>query len=449
MRTKDNNGGKNINELKFQNEEYNISDLEKMANHKIRDINFEKSGNLLIFPPNYSIYGDNIGEETIFSLYNNNGTCLKTNNIMGFAGINKTKITITSRFSGDDENDYFLHYMLQKVLSINILKMDQSGKNESIWNFLPYLFPYYLKRAVSQGIYRSYRTFKNNNSNIKGIVDIKRHLLRNIPFSGNIAYEYREYNTDNEITQLVRHVIEEITADKRMSSVLNSDNNINEAVRQIISATSSYNRKDRNKIIMKNMKPVKHPYYNKYRELQKLCLMLLQRNKISFGNDKNRLFGLLFNGAWLWEEYLGKLLRKDFIHPRNITRENMDFMFVDNKGKNIQQIYPDFKSKNEPYIIADAKYKYLYKNENEYGRNDFFQILAYMFRYSSQSGYLLFPYDQDTNGEIYEKEYSVISTKSKLTILGLPVPQNSRNFLEFVKNIKKAEVNFLNKIMIN
>jgi 5-methylcytosine-specific restriction endonuclease McrBC regulatory subunit McrC len=447
MRTTDYNLGKDIKELsKNILPETAINDLRLIANQKIRDIKLEEHPNLFIFPPKDYAYGDEIGEGTIFSLHD---TTLTTNKIMGFVGVNNTRLTITSRFAEDDDNDYFLHYMLRQVLSINAVDLDQLKNKEPIWDFLPYLFPYYLKRAISQGIYRKYKVIKNNDLNIRGAVDIKRHLNLNTPFLGKVAYTNRIYSTDNEVTELIRHTIEELNSNRRMSPILKSDKDTIDAVHQIISVTKNYDKNDRNKVISKNLKSVSHPYFLKYRELQKLCRLILRHDKLTFGDDKDRIFGLLFDGAWLWEEYLGKILNDKFIHPQNKTKTHKNHLFQDENDKPVQEIYPDFISIKKPFIIADAKYKPLDNDENEkdYRRIDYYQILAYMFRFTSKSGYLLFPYPKNNGRSFYKEELTIKETNSRLTKLGLAIPQKSESFDIFAREIKKNEDDFINEIM--
>ena len=446
MRTTDNNNGKDIKELSIaESRKEDIQNLRIIANKKISDIKPENYPDLFVFPPYDHGHGDEIAKGTIFSL---NDTNIKTNNIMGFVGVNDTRLTITSRFAKDDTNDYFLHYMLQKVLSINIVHLDQSKRKESLWNFLPYLFPYYLKRALSQGIYRSYQTIKSNDLNVKGVIDIKRHINRNNPFSGRIAYINRIYSTCNDVIKLIRHTIEKINSNKLTSHVLKSDRETIGAVQQIISSTGYFNKNDCNKIINRNRKSLRHPYFNKYRDLQKLCMLILRHEKLSYGDEKDKIYGLLFDGAWLWEEYLGKILHDKFIHPQNRTGSHQDFLFQDEKNNNFQKIYPDFIKKTEPIIIADAKYKFLNYSgyEEDYGSSDYYQILAYMFRYSSKLGYLFFPYNKSYGQSIFKKLYKIKDTGASLTILGLPIPQNSENFAMFIQQIKECESKFIREI---
>ena len=70
------------------------------------------------------------------------------------------------------------------------------------------MFPVYLKSALRKGVFKTYFRHEYNDSNVKGIIDIPRHISKNIPFVGNIAYSQREHTTDNYITELIRHTIE-------------------------------------------------------------------------------------------------------------------------------------------------------------------------------------------------------------------------------------------------
>mgnify|MGYP005605658625 CR=1 FL=1 len=94
--------------------EMHINNLQKIANVNIREVTLAENPNLLIFPRDWALCDDEISENRILSLQ---GKELSTGNVMGFIGINDTQLKIKSRFAKEDENDYFLHYMLQKVFS--------------------------------------------------------------------------------------------------------------------------------------------------------------------------------------------------------------------------------------------------------------------------------------------------------------------------------------------
>ena len=181
--------------------------IEKISSHKISELRSDSDSTLLIFPFDLDQYGDNIKNEVVCKIKDNN---IHTGNIMGFVGVNDTQITIRSRFDSSQREDFFMHYMLQKVFSINIFDLKHSSSNESVFDFILYLFPYYLKKALRQGVFKQYQTKHFNDANIRGVINVNRHMSNNIPFAGKVAYRTREHSNDNLVTQLIRHTIEYI-----------------------------------------------------------------------------------------------------------------------------------------------------------------------------------------------------------------------------------------------
>ena len=200
--------------LPLQKFHHDCENLRKIANKTIADLQTESG--ILIYPPRVSETNDKINDSVIFNLKEDKETfSLDTGNIMGFIGRKDTELNICSRFTHRDEhgkllekNDFFLHYLLEKVCHINLTNLQSTRTPDSILNFLPFLFPQYLLDALRQGLYKEYQTRKYNNSNVKGIIDISRHIRFNIPENGKIAYNTREYSYDNPVTELVRHTIE-------------------------------------------------------------------------------------------------------------------------------------------------------------------------------------------------------------------------------------------------
>lgn len=425
MRTTDNNGGKPLND--FDDIDAKIPDLAQIANRSLLELQ-KDNPDLLIFPHSFGRYHDDVEKPIIFSLDEHR---LSTQNLMGFIGRNNTQLTISSRFTKNSDTDYFLHYMLQKVFSINLLDFDQTPNKDSIWDFLLYLFPSHLKKAYAQGMYKAYRTERYNNANVKGTIDVKRHLKQNSPFTGNISYTTREHSYDNALTQLIRHTIEYIATHPFGNTILTQDSEVRDIVSKFVFVTSkNYNRNSRQRVMSDNVKTVAHPYFTEYTALQKLCLKILKHEKIAFGQEKDRIYGLLFDGAWLWEEYLNTLLKDDFIHPENKTGKNKFHLFEQN-SKSFQSIFPDFISSTQPISVGDAKYIPLeqrYYNEgSEKATSIYYKTLAYMYRFNSLDGFLLFP-SPDT--AFYDK-YTIIDTGGQLRKIGLAIPQGCGMFKDF------------------
>jgi len=416
-----------------------IKNLSLLAGEKIEDI-ISENPNLLIFPYNLNKYHDNINEKSIFTMSN---THLITDNIMGFVGINDTQLCIASRFAKKNESDCFLHYLLQRVFCLNIFDFKFGSGSEAIWDFYKYLFPYFLNNALKQGLYKTYIRNDYNDEKLKGAIDIKRHIRLNVPYKGKNAYTVREHSFDNKVTQLIRHTIEYLKTNSLDSGILSSSAETIENVRIILENTSHYNKNDRAKIISLNSKRLNHPYFTNFSLLQRICLHILKHKRITFGTSKNKIYGLLFDGAWLWEEYLNKVFCENKIeleHPRNKERVGGDHLFVNYPR---QSIYPDFikrkgKSKVAHYV-GDAKYKPLDWAGDKTNKDDYYQLITYMYRYECNRGILFFPHTGDK--KLYEKRHEIDGeTENRECIeIGLKVEQSISDFKEFRRSMKKNE----------
>ena len=429
LQTTDNNGGK------YQVPDEHCDKLQAIGNHSIGTLCHENPG-LLIFPQSLGLYHDDIAKSTIFDLQDGK---LTTRNIMGFVGKGKTQLTISSRFCKDDKHDYFLHYMLQRVFAIRLFDFEQTSNDENIWDFLLYLFPYYLKQAYRQGIYRTYVRTEYNDTHVKGRIDVNRYIRMNIPFCGQVAYSTREYSVDNPIIQLIRHTIEHISNHPLGKGVLATDAETRDIVDKIRMMTqSSYRKNDRRRVVVANLKRFSHPYFTAYMMLQKICMQILRQDKICFGEKENKIYGLLFDGAWLWEEYLNTVLEQDFEHPENKTGKHRRYLF-NHDTSHFQAIYPDFISKNSPTVVGDAKYMALekkeYNDESERATSIYYKTITYMYRFNSAYGFLLFPHPK----EIHDETYDIEGTAGKLRKIGLHIPQNETSFSAFRTHMEKQE----------
>lgn len=278
---------------------------------------------------------------------------------------------------------------------------------------------------------------------MKGPIDVKKHIRINIPFAGKIAYTTREHSYDNVVTQLVRHTIELIKTHPFGSGILTSSSDTRDIVSKFCFVTqNSYNRNARQKIISANLKPVSHPYFTEYKMLQRICLRILRREKLTYGTEKDKIYGLLFDGAWLWEEYLNTILKNDFIHPEANTGKHREFLF-----DNFQSIYPDFISRNTPTKVCDAKYIPLgkhrsYAENSERATSIYYKTITYMYRFNSDYSFLLFPHPE----RVFDETYTIKETNGKMRKLGLVIPQNAKNLTHFKERINKNEQKLVEKI---
>ena len=454
-------------------------DLQLVANKSLKELC--KNQSLLVFPQCLGEHDDGIEDQFVVQLegsakFNDEEkiiSCddvkIKTGNLMGFIGFSGkgchgTKLEIRSRFSENADNnktennnqDFFLHYMLEKVFKINLFNLNYSYNNSSGFDFIYLIFPYFLKRALNQGLFKTYKTFERNDSAVKGAINVSRHIRQNVPFGGRIAYRSREYTFDNHIMQLIRHTIEYIKTKPIGKSILTQDPDIQKAVLQINEVTNeTYSLQKRGKVIFENLKPLNHPYYLDYNYLQQLCLMILNNVNSQYSASSSPIYGILFDGAWLWEEYLWTILKdatldgKNFVHPTNKDRKGGIRLFdnsLDPEDSSVRncyrRIYPDFYCENSTEdsndgIILDAKYKRL---ENGLVRDDLYQIISYMHTMKISTGGFVYP--QKENEELAEQnptKYLLANDTGIIKTFGFVIPQNVSEYTSFCKKMENSE----------
>lgn len=425
----------NAHKKKLSLNEEQWKDLSLIAGCTVKSLcnRDELGASLLVFPDSFDVYGDNISDNTIIDIRDET---ISSGNLMGFVGCRETKLRIHSRFD-QGENDYFMHYMLEKVFSVNLFDLKYSSDSESIFDFMLFLFPFFLKKALLQGLYKEYITSRYNDDRVRGVVETARHIRLNIPFTGKVAYKTRDYTADNNLMELIRHTIEYIRSKEFGAGILLRDENTKSDVSLVVEATPSYNKSERPKIINKNLRAKIHPYYSEYEPLRRLCIQILRREELKYGNDDDTIYGVLFDGAWLWEEYLNTILKPiGFKHPENKLGYGAVHLFSPKRGPR----YPDFYNEQ---MVLDAKYKrYSEEGVTGIGREDIAQVVSYMYIMKLSTGMFLVP-----GGEsIQIKTETLHGYGGNMSLLNLPISHTAKSYAEFCEQMYNNEIVFLHKI---
>lgn len=407
----------------------------RIADQTLKQLELE---GVFVFPELIRETEDLEDDQMILQSVNNT---YRSGNVMGFLGCGNERLVIESRFSASGQ-DYFFSYLLERVLDFpNTISLGTDANQENrLFHLLLFLFPHYLKTAIRKGPFKTYIQTQYNNSHVKGTIDIARHIKQNTPFVGNVAYHQREYSYDNDLMELVRHTIEFI---RRKPYGRNLLAKVKDEVRLVIETTQHYRPLDRRKVILENKHHViRHAYYREYRALQQLCILILQHQKHQIGSGSRQVYGILFDGAWLWEEYVETLIGDLFYHPMNKASREAQHLFAGHVGL----IYPDFISKNaEHRVIADAKYKPI----NNIAGRDYFQLLTYLFRFDAKVGLFLYPdtasrKDRVLNmnrGSTYEDN---VTPREDVTVIkhGLKIPDDASDYEDFVRDMQISEQEF-------
>lgn len=420
-----------------------VADLAPLSRKTIKELCNEYD-NLLVFPYTVGDTKDKIGEEQIFSIEgcfeDTAKAVMKTGNIMGFLGRGNTNLRISSRFDNTGR-EYFMQYMLSRVFSINLFDLKYSSTDEDVLNFLMLLFPLFLRKALSQGVYREYRRLEHNDTHLRGTVDVARFLRQDVLFTGNIAYNTREFCHDNSITELVRHTIEYMMTIPTGEDILTMNEENIADVATIRTVTPEYERLERQRVMQQNLKPKIHPYFTEYYPLQRLCMQILHEEELAYGTNDGDVHGILFDGAWLWEEYLETVLKQlGFNHPHNKDNAGGFWLYEDNTGRRM----PDFW--RDDYVL-DAKYKTSVEHAPRVAKldvNDQNQMIVYITHLKAKGGAFISPLTQK---EIDELPEAWLKTGHKhIAIYGMRIPSDVKDYGDFAQQMKTQEDKLVEKI---
>ena len=173
----------------------------------------------------------------------------------------------------------------------------------------------------------------------------------------------------------------------------------------------------------------------------------LQHQKHQIGMGSKNVYGLLFDGAWLWEEYMNSIVDEIFYQPMNKATKGSQRLFDHNRGL----IYPDFVSRDsEARVIADAKYKPI----DNIGNKDYLQVLAYMFRFDAKKGFYFYPEMEEkedavmwlNRGSTYEKN---VEAREDICLIkhGFQIPTGIDVYSAFTEQMRCNEIKFLDGIL--
>lgn len=414
-----------------------------------------------------------------FECHEKDGDCrLDTGNLMGALRFRDSEtgeaiqVEVLSRFD-DDENsenkNYFLNYLLSKAFDVSIANDTVTANQPSLLNLLlDLLFVRRLDEAMNNGLLRQYKTFRNNDWNFRGRLDLQRHIKENVPLMNGIAYVKREIDYDvpvNQLLLLASHIVK-----KRNPQLFEQNENARDAYRELSMNVSMPN--DVHKILShKDCKePIVHPYYREIWEpLRRLARMILEEERWQLfqKNSEEEVFGVVFDGSWLWEEYIATVLAPaGFIHcVKGLSSNNNGSLLVFKSGE--RKFYPDFMYKDSDgrYCVLDTKYKRAKVNGV---REDLHQVLCYLLLSGAKLGGLIFPplqhedieedkdiFDSNNGGWMTQKEiaspYSTNENKIYWRCFAWkPIENNHRadfeSFQRYMENEEKLLVNGVNPL---
>ena len=318
---------------------------------------------------------------------------LDTGNLMGVLRFRDPEsqaaiqVEVLSRFDKDNRN-FFLNYLLSRVFDFAQGAEAVSAPQSSILEILlDVIFVRRLGEAAKAGLLRHYREYRNNDWAFKGHLDLVRHIRENIPLPHGIAYVKREIDLDVPVNRMI--LLAALRVNRRNPSLFESNGDASDALRQLRMGVTEEH--DIRAVLAHRdcREPVAHPFFREVWEpLRRIARMILEDERWTLFSEKDNdeeVSGIVFDGSWLWEEYLATVLEPAGF--RHCVRGEGNGLPVFKDGW--ARFFPDFYRKDvSPRVVLDAKYKRFNPNG---GRNDVHQVLCYLLLTGAKLGGLVFP----------------------------------------------------------
>lgn len=391
------------------------------------------------------------------------GDRIDTGNLMGVLRLRgndtELKIQIGSRFDQDGKQ-FFLNYLLSKVFGLSFAESVPAGENpETILNIL--LAHGFLQRlaeaATHVGAYKQYRKFYCNDLCFRGRLDLDRHIKQNCPLWDKIAYIKREHTFDNPLNHLFLSALQKIEEDWR--GLTSRYHDCREIICFLKQHTPTWVASNVRGILSHRdcREALKHPLFGEfYEDLRKLARLILEDESANaFDAEKVRdVSGVVFDGAWLWEEYVATLLVPEgFLRAQRSSKEAGTegiHVFKTANGNGVRPFYPDFrklapgKDSRKCSIVLDTKYK---RGDTD-NRSDIHQVLCYMYLTGAKIGGLIYPPEIDNSNEVSKcpKIQRIINTpfdgEYQWLSLHFPTLPKKETMKEFCDSMKSIEDTF-------
>ena len=371
----------------------------------------------------------NIGNKSIVYDYNK----IKFINYVGIIKINNLIIEILPKISLSNDiikDREILVFMLSKCnkLSVDINELLNSNiLNNSLLDILAKVFSKKLLNELQKGLYREYVSKEEALSTIKGKTLISKSIKENTINKNKMNCKYDEFTEDNLFNAILKRAISVILFSIKNDDVKKELNIINNVLNDISDIYIPNN-------IILNYKL--NRMNNRFLECFTLAKLILLNSSMDKSLGKENGFSILFEMNYLYEEYIGVLLKEVF-NDTNIsinTQEKSRYLLWNTlKERNEIALNPDIViyKDNKPKVIIDTKWKSSSINNIEiYSQSDIYQMYAYITTYAEcEECILLYPKFEDISHSYWKLNQNIGDKKILISEISLESYEKSKEEL--------------------
>ena len=371
----------------------------------------------------------NIGNKSILYDYNK----IKFINYVGIIKIKNLIIEILPKISLSNDiikDRKMLIFMLSKCnkLSVDIKELLNSNiLNNSLLDILAKVYSKKLLNELQKGLYREYVSKEEALSIIKGKILISKSIKENTINKNKMNCKYDEFTEDNLFNAILKRAINVILFSVKNDDVKKELDIINNIFNDVSDIYISNN-------IILNYKL--NRMNNRFLECFTLAKLILLNSSMDKSLGKENGFSILFEMNYLYEEYIGVLLKEVF-NDTNIsinTQEKSRYLLWNTlKERNEIALKPDIViyKDNKPKVIIDTKWKRSsIDNRETYSQSDIYQMYAYITTYTEcEECILLYPKEENISHSEWRLNQNIADKKISISEISLESYETSKKEL--------------------
>ena len=371
----------------------------------------------------------NISNKSVVYDYNK----IKFINYVGIIKIKNLIIEILPKISLSNDiikDRKMLIFMLSKCnkLSVDIKELLNSNiLNNSLLDILAKVYSKKLLNELQKGLYREYVSKEEALSIIKGKILISKSIKENTINKNKMNCKYDEFTEDNLFNAILKRAINVILFSIKNDDVKKELNIINNLFNDVSDIYISNN-------IILNYKL--NRMNNRFLECFTLAKLILLNSSMDKSLGKENGFSILFEMNYLYEEYIGVLLKEVF-NDTNIsinTQEKSRYLLWNTlKERNEIALKPDIViyKDNKPKVIIDTKWKRSSIDNREiYSQSDIYQMYAYITTYTEcEECILLYPKEENISHSEWRLNQNIADKKISISEISLESYETSKKEL--------------------
>lgn len=310
--------------------------------------------------------------------------------------------------------------MLKVCKHIQVDKVSETGlkrKNNSILEIYFEMYLNELQKLIQQGLIKKYRKIENNQNALRGKLMFSQNIRKNLVHKEKFYCEHQVYDKNHLIHQILLKgllVLSDLVSAK-----------LNEKVKRLLYIFGEYSTLEVNAKTFEKLKLDRKS--NPYQRSLNIAKMFILNYSPNLNSGNQQMLTLLFDMNKLWEEYIFRILYKNYteldIAPQNSR------LFWENK-----KIRPDIViTKGKEKYVIDTKWKII--NNDSPSDDDLKQMFTYNLHWDSTKTMLLYPKINQVDSAFGTYHYNNLGNQCKLGFINLIEGRSLKKDKEIAKEI--------------